>query len=78
MTEQHKLKMTNCLAKETYQDYNDCHFADELAEQDELILALYNLVSSSKIRAYHNQIRLSVLLHSADYWDVFDLSHYKG
>jgi hypothetical protein len=66
------------LAKETYQDYNDCHFTEELAEQDELIVALHILVSSSKIRANHNQIILSILLHSADYWDVFDLSHYKG
>ena len=45
---------------------------------DELILALHNLMSSSKVRANHNQISLSILLHSADYWDVFDLSHYKG
>ena len=32
---------------------------------------------SSKIRANHNQIILSILLHSADYGDVFDLSYHK-
>ena len=31
-----------------------------------------------KIRTNHNQKILSVLLHSADYGDVFDLSHHKG
>jgi predicted DNA-binding protein (UPF0251 family) len=28
------------LAKETYRDYNDCHFTEELAEQSEPILVL--------------------------------------
>jgi len=35
-------------------------------------------MSSGKIWANHNQIILSILLHSADYRDVFDLSHHKG
>ncbi len=33
------------LAKETYQDYNDCHFTEELAEQPEPIV-----VSRSTLR----------------------------